>query len=119
MAALKALLFAIFGGFIGAAPSAPVHVAEQGHDGYADAHTHTQKRGRTVRDRISEGRPVAAAPPGPGFAQSAACPPRPPTPGPPPAQAVAEARGARGTWHCARPAADVRAGLVGLPPPAR
>ena len=116
MAALRALLFAVFGGFIGAAPAAPVAVPEAS-GAFSDAGRQTQKDERPGSDiRARDTRGIAAAPPHAGVppvaeplpstdsslpvAIPAPLPPDPDRPG-------------------RTPPEDVRAGLLALPPPAR
>ena len=120
MAALRALLFAVFGGFIGAAPAAPVVPDRAGHDaGEAGACTHSQKSEHGGYGAEAPAtRECAAAPPSSdtgtpatgmlppscGFRLPAAAPaPSGSSPGPRPRP----------------PAEDVRAGLLDLPPPPR
>jgi len=120
MAALRALLFAVFGGFIGAAPAAPVVPERTGHDaGHAGAATQSQKSEHPAHEiGSSSARDCAAAPP---------CTD---TPGPAPALphsgrrclppfSVSASPRPSGGGIPLPPAADVRAGLLDLPPPAR
>lgn len=117
MLALRALLFAVFGGFIGAAPAAPV-VTDR-HDGpEAGAAQQSQKSEHPGFDVDAPApRDCAAAPPGtdapgPGPAIAPDCPPRPSA-----AVAAPPGRAAGGTPG--PQVEDVRAGLLGLPPPPR
>jgi hypothetical protein len=115
MAAFRALLFAVFGGFIGAAPAAPVVAGPDGAcSGAQKQGQRSERPGCEVSERDSSG--VAAAPPRAG-APPVACgtPPfavaRPPLVPLPPAPT--------GRAPAARPPLeDVRAGLTDLPPPA-
>jgi hypothetical protein len=118
MAALRALLFAVFGGFIGAAPAAPVAVADAS-GAFTDAGKQTQKDerpGGEIRSRDARG--IAAAPPRGGVPPVATEPSpsasaaRPPVAIPAPLRPDRD-RGAE------PPPEDVRAGLLALPPPAR
>ena len=116
MAALRALLFAVFGGFIGAAPAAPAGVADA--NGFADAAKQTQKDERPgcgIPARPARG--VAAAPPHAGTAPLAA-ESSPPAAARPPVASVAPLCADRGR-RVPPPSEDVRAGLLDLPPPAR
>ena len=116
--AFRALLFAVFGGFIGAAPAALPAGGGAGHGGCMDARAQTQRLERPAFELSTPTTPcIAAAPPCSGGAPAAAIPPasaavlllaaipasapvRPGRPVPPPSE-------------------DVRAGLLDLPPPAR
>lgn len=119
MAALRALLFAVFGGFIGAAPAAPAVPDRTGHDAGPGAVSHSQK---------SEEPPQGVA--APSASDPAAAPPCTDTPGPAPAVPIAgDAPRAQGLPAAAPrlasggapppPVEDVRAGLLDLPPPTR
>ncbi len=116
MAALRALLFAVFGGFIGAAPAAPVVT---GPDGASfDALKQTQKSERPPGEICARAAPsVAAAPPSAGVPPVAAGVPRAPAVRPS-AAIVATISPDRGR-PVPPPFEDVRAGLLDLPPPAR
>jgi hypothetical protein len=107
--ALRALLFAVFGGFIGAAPAAPV-VA--GPDGACSEAPQKSERPRCEGSERTDST-VAAAPPHAGTC--AAAPPAPPV-RPPAATAVAPVLHGRTVPPAGE---DVRAGFLGLPPPAR
>ncbi len=112
--ALRALLFAVFGGFIGAAPAAPVVAGSAG----SCAPKQTQKSERPGGE-VSE-RPasdVAAAPPSAGAPPSDAGAPLASVPKPPRPIVALALSGHAGP--VARPVADIRAGRLGLPPPAR
>ncbi len=117
MDALRALLFAVFGGFIAAAPAAPVAV--KGTDAsFTDAFDRTQKSERPgceLSARTARG--VAAAPPHAGAPPFAAAILRGATARPP--AAVAAAVSADRGRPVPPPLEDVRAGLLDLPPPAR
>jgi len=120
MLALRALLFAVFGGFIGAAPAAPVVPDRAGHDaGEAGAAQQSQKSEHPGCELDTPAPShCAAAPPGTG------------APGPAPALPL-DIRILGRPGHVAAPpgpcrgatphahAEDVRAGLLGLPPPPR
>jgi len=118
MAALRALLFAVFGGFIGAAPAAPVVTGGAGHAGYLDAGSHSQKRetpGYEINAPVTPSR--AAAPP---------CTDAPPTAALVPLASAPRAFPRASAFLCTQrdrtnvcPIEDVRAGLLDLPPPAR
>jgi hypothetical protein len=113
--AFRALLFAVFGGVIGAAPAAPPAGAGTGSGGCVDPRSQTQKLERPLGDLCSAARPVAGAPPAAGVSPFVApCPSfdldRPP-------HAMAGAPLAPGGVDPIPPRALVRAGLLGLPPP--
>jgi len=120
MAALRALLFAVFGGFIGAAPAAPAVPGRAGHDAApTGAVSHSQK---------SEQPPYETA--APSASDPAAAPPCTDTPGPAPALPhLGDARRSKRPLAAAPrpnaggaplpPVEDVRAGLLDLSPPAR
>ena len=117
MAALRALLFAVFGGFIGAAPAAPVAVPEAS-GAFTDAGKQTQKnerQGGEVRSRDARG--IAAAPPHGGVPPVAKGPSSPAT-AVPPVAILPPPRSDRDR-AAEPPPEDVRAGLLALPPPAR
>jgi hypothetical protein len=119
MLAFRALLFAVLGGFIAAAPAAPVAPDREGHDAGGAAAGKPQKseqagyEGDTPSARDCAGAPPTTDTPGPGMAvlspERSLRPPEPPC-GPP-----CPSEGARPL----PPAADVRAGLLDLPPPPR
>jgi hypothetical protein len=119
MALLRALAFAIFGGFIGAAPATPLAARAGGETGHIDAGSQSQRREQAGYEVAAPATPVCAAAP-------------PATDTPPIAAgcAASAADAARVAHGCApalprsgrtlRPSAeDVRAGLLDLPPPAR
>jgi len=114
MMAIRALLFAVFGGFIGAAPVAPVVAGAEG----SCAPKQTQKSERPGCD-VAE-RPaasVAAAPPSAGTAPAAVAPA--PAGESLPPRSVAIETPSRSAGSVPPRAADVCAGRLGLPPPAR
>jgi hypothetical protein len=114
MMAIRALLFAVFGGFIGAAPVAPVVAGAEG----SCAPKQTQKNERPGCDVAERPAPsVAAAPPSAGAAPAAVAPPPARETQAPRAAALEASTGRSGSVP--PPAADVRAGHLGLPPPAR
>ncbi|HEX5030766.1 MAG TPA: hypothetical protein VFX78_04850 [Candidatus Eisenbacteria bacterium] len=120
MAALRALLFAVFGGFIGAAPAAPAVPDRAGHDAGANgAVSHSQKSEHPTHEIGAPlARDRAAAPPctdTPGSAPAFA----PPRETHRPSRHVATATRLSGGGTPLPPVADVRAGLLDLPPPAR
>jgi hypothetical protein len=116
MATLRALLFAVFGGFIGAAPAAPVVPGPEG--ALADAPKQTQKSERPGCDVCARAAPsVAAAPPISDAPPTAAGSP-PIVVARPPAAFVAVIPLGRDR-PVPPPLEDVRAGLLDLPPPAR
>jgi hypothetical protein len=121
MLALRALLFAVFGGFIGAAPAAPVVPDRAGHDApEADAAQQSQKSEHPVREaEAPTARDRAAAPPSADTVGSAigALPSerlvfRLPEP-------VAGSSGPSRGATPLPPVEDIRAGLLDLPPPPR
>ncbi len=112
--ALRALLFAVFGGFIGAAPAAPVVAGAS--DACAPKQTQKSERpGGEASERPASG--VAAAPPSAGVPPAAAGIPPASVPLPPCSIVVPAPSGRAGPVP--PPVGDVRAGRLGLPPPAR
>ena len=113
MTALKALLFAVFGGFIGAAPAAPAIAGPGG--AILDA-GQTQKSERPTCG--ASGRSDASVAGAPPFAGDVAATTPPTETDRPPAVFAASI-----LVLCGRtvppPLEDVRAGLLDLPPPAR
>jgi hypothetical protein len=109
--ALRALLFAVFGGFISAAPAAPTAEGPEGACSEAPQKSERPTCAGTARADST----VAGAPPRAGGGV-AAVPPAVVTR--PPAVAFAAAPVLRGR-PVPPPAEDVRAGLLDLPPPAR
>jgi len=116
--AFRALLFAVFGGFIGAAPAALPAGGGAGSGGCMDARAQTQRLERpAVELSVPATLCVAAAPP---------CAGGPPAAAIPPASAavrlwaaIPASVPARPGRPVPRPSEDVRAGLLDLPPPAR
>jgi hypothetical protein len=120
MSATRALLIAVFGGFIGAAPGAPVLVATGSDGGYRDHRAEAQKRERPAYEAPSPSAAVAAAPPSAGGADapsSAVLPAS--TAGYLPAGNPVGVASIRLRRPPAPSADDVRAGLLDLPPPVR
>jgi hypothetical protein len=114
--ALRALLCAVLGGFIGAAPAAPVAAPGDGEKGYVHAGSQSQKRETSCEVTEPTPRGCAAAPPCAGgqpaavvFAHWGA---------PEPFALALVAMAPRPGRAHAPSIEDIRAGFLDLPPPA-
>jgi len=117
VAALRALLFAVFGGFIGAAPASPVLPS---HGDYADGATSQSQKREQPGDEVSAplASSCAAAPPCSDTPNLAAG--IPPAPAPRPVHFTEAPASACRVIDALPPSAeDIRAGLLDLPPPTR